>query len=75
MNFRIIKFFSSISLEMFIIQYIPIYFVMDHFVWDKSYISTIVIVFLVLLIDVILAYMMHRLIDFFRCKFGPKSIS
>ena len=75
MKSRIIKFFSSISLEMFIIQYIPIYFVMDHFVWDKSYISTIVIVFLVLLIDVILAYMMHRLIDFFRCKFGPKSIS
>jgi len=73
MKSRIVKFFSSISLEMFIIQYIPIYFIMDHFVWGESCRSTIIIILLVLLIDVLLAYVMHKLIEFFRSKPGSKS--
>lgn len=59
---QIIKFFSSISLEMFIIQYIPIYFVTAHIALDKSYINTAIIVALVLLLNIILASAMHCLI-------------
>lgn len=62
MTSQIIKFFSSISLEMFIIQYIPIYFVTAHIALDKSYVNTAIIVALVLLLDVILASAMHCLI-------------
>ena len=56
------SFFSSISLEMFIIQYIPIYLVMDHLAFDKSYTSTAITVTLVLVLDVIFAYMMGKIV-------------
>jgi peptidoglycan/LPS O-acetylase OafA/YrhL len=68
MSARIVKFFSSMSLEMFIIQYIPIYFIMDHFILEKSYITTLVIVFFVLVLDGCLAYLMHRVVAFFQFK-------
>lgn len=58
----IASFFSSISLEMFIIQYIPIYLVMDHLTFDKSFTSTAMIIILVLLLDVIFAYMMSKIV-------------
>ena len=58
----ITNFFSQISLEMFIIQYIPIYLVMDHLVFDKSYSSTAIIVVLVLLLDVIIAYIINKIV-------------
>ena len=57
-----VNFFSSISLEMFIIQYIPIYLVMDHLVFDKSYSSTAIIIALVLVLDVVLAYVMNKIV-------------
>ncbi len=65
---HIVNFFSSISLEMFIIQYIPIYLVMDHLVFDKSYISTVIIVALVLLLNVILAYLINKIINKVKSK-------
>ena len=51
----LVKFLSSISLEMFIIQFIPIYILMN----DLHVVSTPVMVLLVLLLDIILAYIMH----------------
>ena len=68
-NNRIIKLFSSISLEMFIIQYIPIYLVMDHFPLEKSFFSTLIIIFIVLVLDVLLAYMMRRTVCWSKCKY------
>lgn len=50
-----VKFMSSISLEMFIIQFIPIYIVMN----DLHIKSTIVMVPLVIGLDIILAYIIH----------------
>lgn len=58
----IASFFSSISLEMFIIQYIPIYLIMDYLVLEKSYVSTCIMVVAVLALDIIMAYIMHIVI-------------
>ena len=58
----IASFFSSISLEMFIIQYIPIYLIMDYLVLEKSYVSTCIMVVAVLALDIIMAYIMHVVI-------------
>ena len=55
---RITKFLSSISLEMFIIQYIPIYI----FVNNLNLTSTIVVVSAVIILDIIIAYLMHKAI-------------
>lgn len=52
---RIVKFLSSISLEMFIIQYIPIYIATN----DLHLTSTYIVVSLVLILDIILAYIIH----------------
>ncbi|OWV16426.1 hypothetical protein B7990_11850 [Fibrobacter sp. UWB4] len=57
----IVSFFSQISLEMFIIQYIPIYLVMDNLAFDKSYSSTSIIVALVLLLDVFFACAVRKI--------------
>ena len=55
---RITKFLSSISLEMFIIQYIPIYI----FVNNLNLTSTTVVVSVVIILDIIIAYLMHKAI-------------
>lgn len=55
----LVKFLSSISLEMFIIQFIPIYIMMN----DLHVKSTIEMVLLVLSFDVILAYIMHLVVQ------------
>jgi len=55
---RIVKFISSISLEMFIIQYLPIYIVTD----DLHITNTWLVVVLVLILDVIFAYIIHQII-------------
>ena len=55
---RITKFLSSISLEMFIIQYIPIYI----FVNNLNLTSTTVVVSAVIILDIIIAYLMHKAI-------------
>ena len=52
---RIVKFLSSISLEMFIIQYIPIYIATN----DLHLTSTYIVISLVLILDIILAYIIH----------------
>lgn len=54
-NSAIVKFLSSISLEMFIIQFIPIYVVTQ----DMGIRNTIAVVGLVLLMDIALAYLIH----------------
>ena len=54
----LVKFLSSISLEMFIIQFIPIYIMMN----DLHVKLTIEMVLLVLSFDVILAYIMHLVV-------------
>lgn len=61
----IVKFLSTISLEMFIIQFIPIYIMMN----DLHIKSTWLMVIGVLLLDILLAYLMHLIIS------GLKSIS
>ena len=68
----ITNFLSSISLEMFIIQYIPIYLVMDYFVFDKSYALTGVIVAFVLILDVVLALIMHFVTRKMISRLGKK---
>ena len=55
----LVKFLSSISLEMFIIQFIPIYIMMNNLHVQ----STPVMVVLVLVLDVILAYIMHLIVQ------------
>lgn len=55
---RITKFLSSISMEMFIIQFLPIYIAIN----DLHLTSTIGVVVFVLVVDVMLAYVMHLLI-------------
>ena len=64
----VVNFFSSISLEMFIVQYIPIYLVMDHLVFNKSYTSTAIIIILVLLLDVFLAYVVNKIVQKLKCQ-------
>lgn len=59
---RIVSFFSSISLEMFIIQFIPIYIVTNHIVLEKNFISTLIVVPLVLVLDVLIAFVMHKMV-------------
>ncbi|MGN0028201.1 MAG: acyltransferase [Marinilabiliaceae bacterium] len=54
-NSAIVKFLSSISLEMFIIQFIPIYVVTQ----DMGIRNTIAVVGLVLAMDIALAYLVH----------------
>lgn len=54
----IVKFLSTISLEMFIIQFIPIYIMMN----DLHVKSTLLMVVGVLLLDIILAYLMHLIV-------------
>lgn len=54
-NSAIVKFLSSISLEMFIIQFIPIYVVTQ----DMGIESTPLVVALVLMMDIALAYLIH----------------
>lgn len=51
----VVKFLSSISLEMFVIQFIPIYIMMN----DLHVKSTPLMVLFVLGLDIILAYIMH----------------
>lgn len=55
----IVRFLSSISLEMYIIQCIPIYILMN----DIQVKSTVEMVCLTIVLDVILAYLMHLLIQ------------
>ena len=55
----IVRFLSSISLEMYIIQFIPIYIVMN----DMHVTSTSEMVLLTLGFDIVLAYIMHLLIQ------------
>jgi len=57
-----VSFFSSISLEMFIIQFIPIYIVTNHIVLEKNFISTLIVVPLVLVLDVLIAFVMHKMV-------------
>ena len=54
-----VKFLSSISLEMFIIQFIPIYIMMN----DLRVKSTLEMVLLVLGLDIIIAYIMHMVVQ------------
>lgn len=54
-----VKFLSSISLEMFIIQFIPIYIMMN----DLHVKSTLYMVLLVLGLDIFLAYIMHLVVQ------------
>lgn len=54
----LVKFLSSISLEMFIIQFIPIYIMMN----DLHIKSTLEMVLLVCGLDIILAYIMHMVV-------------
>lgn len=56
---RIVNFISSISLEMFIIQYIPIYIVMNDFRIS----STAIALPLVITLDIIIAYLIHLIIQ------------
>lgn len=58
-EYRIINFISSISLEMFIIQYIPIYIVMNNL----NISSTIIAFPLVVILDIIFAYTIHLMIQ------------
>ena len=55
---RITKFLSSISMEMFIIQFLPIYIAVN----DLHLTSTLKVVVFVLVVDVMLAYAMHLLV-------------
>ena len=55
---RIVKFLSSISLEMFIIQSIPI----SIFVQKIQVTSTIWVILLVILFDILIAYFMHKIV-------------
>lgn len=55
---KVVKFLSSISLEMFIIQFFPMYIVMN----DLQITSTAIMVSLVLILDIAFAYIMHRII-------------
>lgn len=55
---RIVRFLSSISMEMFIIQFLPIYLAIN----DLKLTSTVAVVTFVLVLDVMLAYVMHVLI-------------
>lgn len=52
---KIIKFISSISLEIFIIQFIPIYIIIN----DLQLTSSIIVVPLVIILDIFFAYIMH----------------
>lgn len=61
----IVKFLSTISLEMFIIQFIPIYIMMNE-IHIKS---TSIMIIGVLLLDIVLAYLMHLIVS------GLKSFS
>lgn len=63
-GYKIIDFLSSISLEMFIIQFIPIYIVMN----DMHVVSTMEMVLLVFIIDIIIAYIMHLLVQRISAK-------
>lgn len=54
-NSAIVKFLSSISLEMFIMQFIPIYVVTQ----DMGIRNTFAVVGVVLLMDIALAYLVH----------------
>lgn len=62
---RIVKFISSISMEMFLIQFLPIYIAID----DLKLSSTIAVVVFVLVLDVMLAYVMHIFIKFIMQRF------
>lgn len=52
---HVVKFLSAISLEMFIIQMIPIYIATNDF----NLTSTTIVVPLVLLLDIVMAYIIH----------------
>lgn len=60
----LVKFLSSISLEMYIIQFIPIYIMMNNLHVK----STIEMVLLVIGIDIIIAYPMHLLVQSISTK-------
>lgn len=66
-NFSIIQFFSSISLEMYIIQFIPIYIVTGDLNVKSPYLAFPLIV----VCDVVLAYAIH----FFIKKFQRKGLT
>lgn len=51
----VVKFLSSISMEMFIIQFLPIYIVLN----DLHLTNTVTVVALVLSADILIAYLMH----------------
>lgn len=55
-SYRLSRFISSISLEMFIIQYIPIYIFMDNLHVE----SPAVMVTATLILDIVLAYLLSR---------------
>ena len=56
---RLVSFMSSISLEMFIVQSL----LMDIVIKDMHITSTIPVVVLVLVLDIILAYMVNKLVN------------
>ena len=61
-EFRIVRFLSSISLEMFIIQFLPIYFCMNVL----GITNTAIMIPSVLTLDILLAHLMHKLIKRIR---------
>ena len=63
-----VKFLSSISMEMFIIQYLPIYIAVN----DLHLTSTVAVVVLVLSTDILLAYVMHLSIKHIQRIFPQK---
>ena len=61
-EFKLIKFLSSISLEMFIIQFIPIYILTNDFKAE----TTTIVVLGVLILDIFFAFALHKLVLKFR---------
>jgi len=55
---KFVNFLSSISLEMFIIQFIPIYIVLNDF----AVTNTKIVVFLILILDVVFALFVHTIV-------------
>ena len=56
---RIIKFLSSISLEMFIIQFLPIYIVIQDIGVNNPKLS----IPFVFILDIIMGYLLHLLVS------------
>ncbi|WP_173465667.1 acyltransferase family protein [Fibrobacter succinogenes] len=74
-NSWLVRFLSSISLEMFLIQYLPIWFVTSHIICENTrFSSTLIVVALVFLMDVLLAFIVHQLVKIIKSiLFGQRS--